>query len=67
MHDAYLARRNGLNDRNVHKGYFRLFLGWSEDWEEPIVVQPGCSVLLKDEEEEQWWHILENGGRALWT
>ena len=61
MYDAYLARRNGLNDPNVHLGYFRLFLGWSEDREEPVVVKPGCSVLLKDEEEEKWWHILENG------
>lgn len=59
MCDAYLARRYGLNNPATHLGYFGLFLGWSEDWEEPVVVEPGCSVLIKDE--EQWWHILEDG------
>ncbi len=57
--DAYLARRYGLSDPGAHLGYVRLFQGWSEEWEEPVVVQPGCSVRLKNE--EQWWHILENG------
>jgi len=59
MHDAYLARRYGLNDPATHLGYFGLFLGWSEDWEEPVVVESGCSVRIKNE--EQWWHILEDG------
>lgn len=59
MCDAYLARRFGLNDPATHLGYFGLFLGWSEKWEEPVVVEPGCSVRIKDE--EQWWHILEEG------
>ena len=59
MCDAYLARRYGLSDPDAHLGYVRLFLGWSEEWEEPVVVKPGCSVRLKNE--EQWWHILENG------
>ena len=57
--DAYLARRYGPNDPATHLGYFGLFLGWSEDWEEPVVVEPGCSVRFKDE--EQWWHILKDG------
>ena len=59
MCDAYLARRYGLSDPGAHLGYVRLFLGWSEEWEEPVVVEPGCSVRIKDE--EQWWHILEDG------
>lgn len=59
MNDAFLARRYGLSDPGVHLGYVRLFLGWSEEWEEPVVVEPGCSVRIKDE--EQWWHILEDG------
>ena len=59
MNDAYLARRYGLSDPGAHLGYVRLFLGWSEEWEEPVVVEPGCSVRIKDE--EQWWHILEDG------
>lgn len=57
--DAYLARRHGLSDPSAHLGYVRLFLGWSEEWVEPVVVEPGCSVRIKDE--EQWWHILEDG------
>lgn len=61
MNDAYLARRYGLSDPGAHLGYVSLFLGWSEEWEEPIVVEPGCSVRIKDEGEEQWWHILEDG------
>ena len=59
MNDAYLARRYGLRDPAVHLAYVGLFQGWSEDWEEPVVVEPGCSVRIKDE--EQWWHILEDG------
>ena len=61
MNDAYLARRYGLNDPDAHLTYVRLFQGWSEQWEEPVVVEPGCSVRIKDEGEEQWWHILEDG------
>ena len=61
MNDAYLARRYGLSDPGAHLGYVSLFLGWSEEWEEPVVVEPGCSVRIKDEGEEQWWHILEDG------
>jgi len=57
--EAYLARRYGLNDPATHLGYFGLFLGWSEQWEEPVAVEPGCSVRIKDK--EQWWHILEDG------
>ena len=60
MHDAYLARRYGFSDPNIHLRYFGLFRGWSEDWEEPLAVELGCSVRIKDEE-EQWWHILEDG------
>lgn len=59
MNDAYLARRYGLSDPGAHLGYVRLFLGWSEEWEEPVVIEPGCSVRFNDE--EQWWHILEDG------
>ena len=61
MYDAYLSRRYGLNDPDAHLGYFSLFPGQDEEWEEPVVVEPGCSVRIKDEGEEQWWHILEDG------
>ncbi len=61
LKDAYLARRNALNIPDSHLGYFRLFQGKDEDWEEPRVVIPGCAVLIKNGEEEQWWQILEDG------
>ena len=59
--DAYLSRRYGLNDPYAHLGYFRLFQGRDEDWEEPIAVGPGCSVRIKIDDDEQWWQILEDG------
>lgn len=59
LHDAYLARRYGLNNPDAHLGYFILFSGREEEWEEPVVVGPGCSVCIKSDNEEQWWHILE--------
>ena len=61
LDDAYLSRRYGLNDPDAHLGYFRLFLGRDEDWEEPTVVGSGCSVQLKIDDEEHWWHILQEG------
>ncbi len=63
IHDAYLSLRYGLNDPDAYLGYFRLFLGLgrNEEWEEPIVVGPGCAVRIKSGGEEQWWQILEDG------
>ena len=61
LHDAYLARRCGVNEPEMHLGYLRLFQSRGEDWEEPETVGPGCAVRLKSEDEEQWWYILEPG------
>ena len=61
LDDAHLARRHGLGDPDIHLGYFRLFQGRDEDWEEPKVVGPGCAVSIKSDEGEQWWQILEDG------
>ena len=61
IEDAYLSRRFGINDPATHLGYFRLFQGREEDWEEPAVVGPGCSVRIKSDDEESWWQILEDG------
>ena len=61
VNDAYLSRRYGPNDPAAHLGYFSLFVGRDEKWEEPVVVAPGCAVRIKDGGEEQWWHILEDG------
>ncbi len=65
IHDAYLSRRYGLNDPDAHLGYFRLFLGRDEKWEEPSIVGQGCSIRIKSDDEEQWWQILEAGEEPL--
>ena len=62
LDDAYLARRCGMDDPNMHLGYFGLFLGREKQgWTEPETVAPGCAVLLKDESHEQWWQLVETG------
>ena len=64
IHDAYLSRRYGLNDPDAHLGYFSLFQGRDEDWGEPTVVGLGCAVRIKNDDDDQWWHILEYGEEA---
>ncbi len=61
IHDAYLSRRYGLNEPDAHLGYASLFQGRDEDWEEPTVVGLGCAVRIRNDDDEQWWHILEAG------
>ena len=61
LDDAYLARRHGLSDPDVHLGYFTLFQGRDKDWEDPEIVGPGCVVSIKSDEGEQWWQVLEEG------
>ena len=61
IHDAYLSRRYGLNDPDAHLGYVSLFQGRDEDWEEPTAVRLGCAVRIKNEDDDQWWHLLEDG------
>jgi len=61
LNDAYLARRYRLDDPSAHLGYFTMFLGRDKDWVEPETIGPGCAVLLKNETEERWWQILEDG------
>ncbi len=63
IEDAYLARRNEPNDPNIQMGYLALFQSLSQDWEEPKAVEPGCSVLLKSNGEELWWHIIKDSER----
>ncbi len=60
IHDAYLSRRYGMNDPNAHLGYVTLFME-REERQEPVVAGPGCSVQIKNEDEVQWWQILEYG------
>ena len=61
IHDAYLSRRYGMNDPVAHLGYFTLFMGRDEEWEEPVVAGPGCSVQIKNDDEVHWWQILVRG------
>ena len=61
LHDAYLARRYGLNIPDVHIGYFQLFTGMDEELDHPKTVEQGCAIQLKSDDEEQWWRILDEG------
>ncbi len=61
LDDAYLARRSGMDQAEVHMGYFSLFLGREEELIEPTVVGAGCAVRLKGDDGEQWWTIVDDG------
>ena len=58
--DAYLARRSGIDNAEVQLGYFSLFVGREEELIEPNAVCAGCAVLLKGDDGEKWWSILED-------
>ena len=60
VEDAYLGRRCGFDEPELHLGYFGLFLSRENEWIEPEVVGPGCAVLLTSEGAERWWLILDN-------
>ena len=59
LEDAYLARRCGMDSPRVHIGYLRIFQNRSDDLPQPEIIQLGCAVLLRDEEGDNWWQILE--------
>ncbi len=61
LEDAYLARRYRTDDPAAHLGYMGLFLVHEGECVKPDHVGPGCAVLLKNDEAQQWWHILDNG------
>ena len=61
LEDAYLARRYGTNEADVHLGYIQLVLSREGDLAVPETAGPGCAVLLKEEGIERWWHILDDG------
>ena len=65
LDDAYLARRSGMDQAEVHLGYFSLFVGREEDLTEPSVVGAGCAVRLKGDDGEQWWMIVDDGEMPL--
>ena len=61
LDDAYLARRSGMDQAEVHVGYFSLFVGREEELIEPTVVGAGCAVRLRGDDGEQWWTIVDDG------
>ena len=61
LDDAYLARRSGVDQAEVHVGYFSLFVGREEELIEPTVVGAGCAVRLKGDDGERWWTIVDDG------
>ena len=67
LDDAYLSRRHGFKDPDIHLGYVSLLQGKDSGPEELSVVQPGCAVSVKTDDEEQWWQILEDGEDAKST
>lgn len=61
LEDAYRAWRYGIGDPAIHLGYFSMFMSQDHVLGELTEVGPGCSVLVRDGSEEQWWHILGYG------
>ena len=61
LEDAYLARRFGIDDPEIHRWYVHFFLHRRDQWVEPETVSTGCAVLLTNEEHRQWWNILDKG------
>ena len=59
LEDAYLARRCGIDSPRVHIGYIRIFQNRSHDLPQPEFIHPGCAALLRNEEGDNWWYILE--------
>lgn len=65
LEDLYLARRHGINDPDIHLGYFELFQACAGNLVEPERVTVGCAVLVKNDEVERWWHILDDTDVSL--
>ena len=62
LDDAYWARRIGIDDPDIHLGYFMLFQSLDEDLESPSIISRGCSVLLNSEEDSRWVYLLDDEG-----
>ncbi len=60
LEDAYRARRFGIDDPDLHTGYFAIYLAHDHEMTEPELVAPGCAVRLRDTltGEESWWSVL---------
>ena len=65
LDDAYTARRYGIDEAEVHLGYFSTLLRREHDVVEPQTVAPGCAVLLRGESGEHWWSITDHGEQPV--
>ena len=65
LDDAYTARRHGIDEAEVHLGYFSTLLGREYDIVEPQLVGPGCAVLLRGESGEHWWSIVDHSEQPV--
>ena len=64
--DAFLARRVGDDDPEMHLGLFGALLSEEPELKEPVVVESGTSVQLRNirTEETGWWLILDEGDKT---
>ena len=65
LDDAYVARRYGIDDATIHLGYSAMFMGDTDERDNPDIVGPGCAVQLKAGPKEQWWYILDDSEETL--
>ena len=61
LRDAYVARQLGRQDPDVQLGYFQMHMTCEGEFESPELAAPGCCVLLRNDEGDEWWRILEEG------
>ena len=65
LDDAYVALRCGVDQAEVHLGYFWLFVGRENEIQVPDSVAPGCAVFLRGDARDQWWSIVDEGEAPL--
>ncbi len=63
LEDAYLARRVGHDVPEMHLGLFGALMGGELEVMEPVVVEAGTAVQLRNirTEDTGWWQILDDG------
>jgi len=67
LEDAYLARRFGNDDPEMHVAYFGMFAMQDPESSEPESIGPGSAMRLRNKqtEEHHWWLILDDGEDPL--
>ncbi len=61
LEDAYRAWQVGRQDPDIQLGYLHMHVTCEDELESPELAAPGCCVLLRNDEGEEWWRILEEG------